>query len=247
MDVGKRLVHSVPMTGSIEHLILAVATFLASHFILSSIPVRTAVISRVGDKPFQGVYALVSLAAFVWMVMAYKTAPVHDVWQPIPQMATMVMPLMLIACVFFVAAYTTKSPTNVGAESYIADMKPAQGIQSITRHPFLWAVVLWAISHLLVNGDMATIILMLGMITLSFGGMRHIDYRRAKLLGSAWGPVALTTSVTPFKAVLQGRCKLDLKGIGLLRVLGGVLIYAGLLIAHKWIAGVQLINIEIIN
>ena len=101
--------------------------------------------------------------------------------------------------------------------------------------------------HLLVNGDMATIILMLGMITLSFGGMRHIDYRRAKLLGSAWGPVALTTSVTPFKAVFQGRCKLDLKGIGLLRVLGGVLIYAGLLIAHEWISGVQLINIEIIN
>ncbi len=236
-----------PMTGSMEQLILAVATFVGSHFIMSSIPVRGGVIGKLGENAFKGLYSLIAAATLVGMVMAYMDAPLHNVWMPDPRLASLVMPLMLIACIFFVAGNTTPSPTAIGGDKNLGDFKPAQGIQSITRHPFLWSVVLWAISHLLVNGDMATIILMMGMMTLAFGGMRHIDYRRQKLLGSDWGPVALTTSVTPFKAALQGRCKLDLKGIGLIRVLGGVLIYATLLIAHGWIAGVDLINIEFIS
>ena len=45
----------------------------------------------------------------------------------------------------------------------------------------------------------------------------------------------------PFKAVLQGRCKLDLAGIGWKRVLGGLALYALLLPAHGWLLGVPLL------
>ena len=65
---------------------------------------------------------------------------------------------------------------------------------------------MWAASHHFVRGDAANIILLAGILVLSLGGMAHIDKRREAALGSDWGPVALTTSRLPFKAVLQGRC-----------------------------------------
>ena len=60
-------------------------------------------------------------------------------------------------------------------------------------------------------------------------------------IGSDWGPVAMTTSRLPFKAVLQGRCKLDLVGIGWARLLGGLALYALLIPAHGWVFGVPIL------
>jgi uncharacterized membrane protein len=71
--------------------------------------------------------------------------------------------------------------------------------------------------------------------------MAHIDKRREAALGSDWGPVAMTTSRLPFKAVLQGRCELDLAGIGWKRLFGGLALYALLLPAHGWLLGVPLL------
>src|SRR3546814_6275784 len=75
-----------------------------------------------------------------------------------------------------------------------SDLSPAVGILSITRHPFLWGTGLWALSHLLANGDLGSIVMMGGIAILSFGGMQHIDQRRESHLGASWGPMKLTTS-----------------------------------------------------
>src|SRR3546814_15873667 len=88
-----------------------------------------------------------------------------------------------------------------------SDLSPAVGILSITRHPFLWGTGLWALSHLLANGDLGSIVMMGGIDILSFGGMQHIDQRRESHLGASWGPMKLTTSVVPFAAALAGRTK----------------------------------------
>ena len=50
-----------------------------------------------------------------------------------------------------------------------------------------------------------------------------------------------STSVLPFAAILSGRTALDWKGIGWQRLLGGLALYAVLLFAHPWIAGVALV------
>jgi uncharacterized membrane protein len=150
---------------------------------------------------------------------------------------------MPVAAVLLVAGVTTPNPTMVGGEK-VLDGRPesaAVGILTITRHPFLWATTLWAVSHLLVRGDAANIILLAGILVLSLGGMAHIDKRREAALGSDWGPVAMTTSRLPFKAVLQGRCELDLAGIGWKRLFGGLALYALLLPAHGWLLGVPLL------
>ena len=77
-----------------------------------------------------------------------------------------------------------------------------------------------------------------GILVLGLGGMAHIDQRREAGLGSAWGPIKLTTSVVPFGAILSGRCKLDWAGIGCWRPAGALVLYAAIMNAHAWIIGV---------
>ncbi len=171
------------------------------------------------------------------MTSAYRAAPVIAVWEPPAALTWIPLLLMPIAVYLLVAGLTTRNPTLVGGDRMLASglpQKPAPGIISITRYPFLWGTALWAAAHLAVNGELADITLMGGILILSLGGMMHIDSRREDSLGAAWGPVKLTTSVIPFAAILSGRTQLDWRGIGWWRPLASVVIYVLILQIHAW-------------
>jgi uncharacterized membrane protein len=231
------------MNADLNALFAATLFFVGGHFLLSSEPLRARLVEVLGDAVFRVGYSLVMLAAFAAMLAAYGAAPQTPVWSPPPAFKLVPVLVMPVAAVLLVAAVTTPNPTMVGGEK-VLDGRPesaAVGILTVTRHPFLWATTLWAACHLLVRGDAASIILLVGILVLSLGGMAHIDKRREAALGSDWGPVAMTTSRLPFKAILQGRCKLDLAGIGWKRLFGGLALYALLLPAHGLVLGVPLL------
>jgi len=230
------------MGGALNMLFVATLAFVGGHFVLSSLPVRRRLIRALGENRFVPAYSLVVTAAFIWMLWAYRAAPVVEVWTPAPGLAGIPLVLMPIAIFLAVAGLTTRSPTLVGAEHTLASglpQSPAPGIISVTRHPFLWGTALWAASHLAVNGDLANITVMGGILALSIGGMRHIDRRREETLGAAWGPVKLTTSLVPFAALAAGRTHMDWRGIGWWRPLVALAIYAALLQLHPWLFGVN--------
>lgn len=231
------------MDADLNALLAAASLFVGGHFLLSGDPLRSRLVGILGDALFRGIYSVVMLAAFAAMLVSYGEAPRTALWTPPPAFYVVPLVVMPFASILLVASLTTPNPTMVGGEK-VLDGRPesaAVGILTVTRHPFLWATTLWAASHLFVRGDTASIILMGGILVLSLGGMAHIDRRREAALGSAWGPVALTTSRLPFKAALQGRTKLDLAGIGWARTLGGLALYAALLPAHGWLLGVPIL------
>lgn len=229
------------MIGTLDSLIAATAVFVAGHFLLSSRPLRVLLVKAFGERGFRAAYSLGAIVALVWMVKAYGAAPTVEVWAPPAALRWVPLLAMPVAGILLVAGLTTPSLTRVGGEGGIrpgGPQNPAPGIVSVTRHPGLWAFALWALSHLAVNGDAASMILMAGILALSLGGMAHIDLRREEALGSAWGPTRMTTSAIPFAAILSGRTRLDWKGIGWQRPLAGLALYVVLLYAHPWIAGV---------
>ena len=120
----------------------------------------------------------------------------------------------------------------------MAEPTTLKGILTITRHPFLWGTGLWSLGHLATNGDLASILLFGAVAVLSFAGMPALDAKLRRKVDSAWGPVAMTTSVIPFLAVIQGRTSLDLAGIGWWRLGLGVLVWVLLYGAHPYYAGV---------
>jgi len=230
------------MTGTIEALISATGAFVLGHFILSSVPVRHALIGAIGEGPFRILYSLLAGLGLFWTITAFGAAPYLDVWTPPAGLRHLTFLLVLIGVFFVVVGVTTKSPTAVGGDKMASDPHPLTGILTVTRHPFLVGVIIWAIGHLLANGDLASIILFGGMLILAAGGIAHIDLRRRHSLGSAWGPIALSSSVTPFLAILQRRTRLDWRGVGLPRVVLALAIYAALAYGHQWFAGVPLVG-----
>ncbi|WP_420548296.1 NnrU family protein [Curvivirga sp.] len=225
-----------------DNLAFATALFVLSHFLLSSTAIRTPVISKIGDKGFRITYSIISFLTFAWMLVSYGNAFYQPIWEPPMFMRFGTLILMLPACILLFCSLTTKSPTMVGGEESLNDSNPngnvPKGIITITRHPMLMATSLWAIGHLLSNGDRSTMIIAIGILILSIGGMLHIDQRRSD--HPAWGVIALTTSIFPFHAAIQKRVKIDWKGIGLWRLLGGLILFAGLIYGHETIAGIAL-------
>lgn len=224
-----------------NELLAATVLFVGGHFLLSSAPVRKALIQKLGTSGFQVIYALGVLAAFLWMLFSYGNAPFVNVWHPAPALAWVPQLLMPLAFFGIVSGLTTASPTSVGGQKLLSDMPQTatRGIFTITRHPFLWGTTLWAFSHLLVNGDAASIILMTGIAVLSLGGMHHIDLRREAELEAAWGPFALTTSLIPFAAVVSGRTQIDWHGIGWWRPALALAIHLAAMALHPSIIGVS--------
>ena len=229
------------MEGSFNEIIAATLSFVGGHFLLSSKPLRQSVVPRlITQQIYRGFYAVLMLVLFVWMTKAYFAGPFYSVWYPPALLAWIPIAVMPLACILIVCGLTTPNPTAVGGEQLVADpagCRPA-GMVTITRHPFLWGIAVWAASHLCVRGDLASMIMMGGMLILSLGGMRHIDLRRESELGAAWGPVKLTTSALPFAAVLSKRTAIDWRGIGWWRPAAGIVLYAVLLVAHRAIIGV---------
>ncbi|MDX1400741.1 MAG: NnrU family protein [Kiloniellales bacterium] len=219
-------------------LIATTLWFVGGHFLLSSLAVRRPLVEKLGLRIFRLLYSMVMLVAFIAMVEAYASAPFLPIWRPPEYFNWVPVVVMPFACFFLVAGLTTKGVTALGGEALAeSPQAPAKGVYSITRHPFLWAVGLWALSHLLVRGDFSSIFMMGGLAFLAFFGMAHIDLRREVELGAAWGPTKLTTSRIPFAAILSGRCELDAKGIGVLRILGSVVLYIFLALVHSHFIG----------
>ncbi len=226
------------MTGSLNALFAATVFFVAGHFFLSSAPIRGALVGRFGESRFMGLYSVVVFLAFVWMLLAYRSAPFVSVWPFLPGLAWVPVLVMPVAILLAVCAFSSPNPTMAGADGSTGPNSPAIGMISVTRHPFLWGVALWAVSHLAVNGDAANLIMMGGMLILAVGGMFHIDRKREARLGSAWGPIALTTSLVPFAAILSKRARFDWPGIGWWRITLALAIYVVIVFGHEFVFGV---------
>ncbi|MEX2631716.1 MAG: NnrU family protein [Tistlia sp.] len=219
------------MMSELNALLAATILFVGGHFLLSSQALRPHLVARLGEGGFRGLYSAVAAVSLAWMSYAYAHAPLVELWHA-PALRWLPLVLLPIAAVLAVAGLTTRSPTAVGGESLAGEGDPAPGILRITRHPFLWGVALWAFAHLAANGDVASLAFFGGFLVLSLGGMQHIDHRRERTLGSAWGPMKLTTSVLPFAAIATRRTTMDWRGLGWWRPLLGLVLYLALLHLH---------------
>ena len=105
----------------------------------------------------------------------------------------------------------------------------------------MWAIGLWALSHLIANGDLRSLLFFGAFAGLSLGGTVLIDRKKQLALGSNWPRLAEVTSNLPFAALLAGRTGLRWREIGFLRIAAGLLLYAVLYRGHAIIAGVPIV------
>lgn len=122
-------------------LIAGLALFFAAHSFTMFRDARQALVDRLGPLAYRGLYSVVSLIGFVLIVRGYGHAPIVDVWVPPPALRHLTMLLMLPVFVLLAAAYL---PGNIKAR---------------IRNPMLMALKTWALAHLLINGDLRSLLL----------------------------------------------------------------------------------------
>lgn len=224
-------------------LIAAAAFFVLLHFLVSGTRLRGAIVGVIGEGPYMGLFSLASAVGLTWLAFAYGAARgTGEVWWELGAGAKhAVFLIQLVAFFFIVAGLATPNPTSVKQEGSLEKGDVVKGMLRITRHPFLWGVAIWAVGHLLVNGDTPSILLFGALLALAVGGTSSIDAKRKRTLGPAWDAFAAQTSNLPFGAILSGRQKLSLSEIGWWRLLLVVAVWAAILVCHRWIGGVPLL------
>jgi uncharacterized membrane protein len=217
------------------NLIAASAYFLLIHFGVSGTRLRDALTDRLGAGPYRGAFALASIVGLVWMIYAYRHAPIAALWGPLLGLRPVAYVLVFIAFLFAVIGLATPSPTSVGMEARLAQGPDiVRGMVRITRHPFLWGIALWALVHLIVNGDLASLILFGSLFVLALGGTASINAKRRRIFGEQWVHFAQVTSDIPFAAIIAGRNRLSLAltEIGFWRPLVAIIVYAAAFYLH---------------
>jgi len=122
-------------------LIGGLVIFFAIHLIPTKPILRTRLINAVGELGYKALFAIVAIVGFYFIVMGKADAPFTHVWTPPEFLRHVTMLFVLIAFVLLPAAYI---PSN---------------IRTKLKHPMLIAVKSWALGHLLINGDLASMIL----------------------------------------------------------------------------------------
>lgn len=218
-------------------LIAAAALLLASHYGISSSPLRAWLIARIGQRAYLALYALVALGVLLWLISAYQRAPYVPLWPTTAWSAWVPVLVMPFALLLVVCGVSTANPTAVGSPDTLDRAAPVQGIVRVTRHPFMWGVALWALAHLVPNGTLAAVVLFGTFAALALIGTLVIDHKYAARRGAEWQRFAAASSSLPFAAILAGRQHLALAEIGWLRVGIAVALYVVLLAAHPWLFG----------
>jgi uncharacterized membrane protein len=220
-------------------LILSALYLPIGHFGISSTRLRTLLVSRLGERPYLGLYSLNTLVAFTWLVMAYRHAPVYRLWIAPASVRLAVLPVILLAFLLGVIGLTTPNPTTVGAESLFDRRDIVVGILRVTRNPFLWAVGLWALAHVAATGDLASVCLFASIGALGLLGTRLIDAKKARTYGPRWETFAAQTSNLPFLAIARGRQRLVLSEMSLWRIVLALALFTVVVLLHRWAFGVS--------
>jgi uncharacterized membrane protein len=186
-------------------MVTGLVLFFLVHLVPTQPDLRAGIIARFGAAAYRTVFAIASFAGLALIVIGYGKLQVMagknpQIWVPPAGMRHLALLLMVPAMILLVATYV-----------------PSR-IRTAVKHPMLLATKLWAVSHLLANGDLASIVLFGSFLVYAVYDMISVK-RRAAL-----GPLGTR----------QGGLAGDMTA-----VLGGLLLYAVIVVwAHQKFIGV---------
>jgi uncharacterized membrane protein len=206
-------------------LLGSAVAFVGTHFLMSH-PLRAPMVRAMGEKPFRGVYSLVSLITFGAMIYFYRAIGREEImWTASDPLWIVATLLIWLGSILFVGSFTG-NPALVGAPG---PRGGPTGVLKITRHPMMWGFALWAICHLIVVGTVKAVVLDGAILLLALGGSLGQDRKKAALMGERWHEWTAQTAFIPFTRGLANP--------GMVAIIGGTLLFLIATWAHPVPAG----------
>jgi uncharacterized membrane protein len=229
-------------TLNLIELVAAALIFVGSHFAISSTRVRPSIVRRVGESAYLLLYTALAVLLLFWLVRSYVRSPVIELWWPPVFFVLVPLVVMPLAILLVLGGLTQPNPTAVAPGPRYGSERPAPGVLAITRHPVLWGIGLWALSHLIVNGDLASLVFFGALAFLALHGTRVIDAKKQRRWAPEdWQRFTAVTSNVPFAALATSRTELHLRELGWWRLLLTGVLYIALIVLHGQIIGVPVL------
>jgi len=133
---------------------------------------RASMDAKLGAGPSRGLMSLLILASVALMVVGYRAAPVEFVFDSPGWMKHLNNTLMLVS-----VALLGMGSSKGRARTWM-------------RHPMLAGVIVWSGAHLMVNGDVASIVLFAGMAIWAVAEMLLINIQEGKWQRPEAGPAS---------------------------------------------------------
>ncbi|MGV6819804.1 MAG: NnrU family protein [Parvularcula sp.] len=175
-----------------EQYLAGLFLFIGGHlFFAVARGARTGLISRLGEIGYKGLYSLIALAGLVLIIRGWSAWPegAQTVLYTLPPFVRHITYLLVWAALILVAS------------AYL----PAGHIAARAKHPMVAGVKFWALGHLLMNGDLRSVLLFGSF--LAFGVIDRIAAKKRGDEGRPAGPVrndllAIGVGTAAFVAIL---------------------------------------------
>jgi uncharacterized membrane protein len=127
-------------------MVIGIVVFLAIHLVPTNVDLKNGLIARFGPTGYKAIFGILSLIGLTLIVLGFYKLQLHpgknpQLWYPPVWTRHLALALMLPAMISLVATYV---PSHIHA---------------MLKHPMLVAIKIWALAHLLANGDLAALLL----------------------------------------------------------------------------------------
>lgn len=155
-------------------LIAGLAIWIAVHLFPSVAPAsRQQLVTRLGNGPYQAIFSLLLIAGLLLIIFGWRNTVPDHVYTPLSALRH---PAMLLVVIGFILMVAASFPTR---------------IKRVLRHPQLTGVLLWAIAHLLLNGDSRSVLVFGALAVWTVVSMLMINRRDGAWvkpdIASGWG------------------------------------------------------------
>jgi len=185
-------------------LIAGVLIWAVVHLMKSVTPgLRGSIQGAIGEGPHKGLVALLILGSVALMIFGWRSAPGEFVYDP-PSWGRHLNMLLVLVAIYLIGIAQGKSR-----------------VKQWTRHPMLTGVLIWAVGHLLANGDNKSLVL--------FGGL------------GLWALISIFT-VSRNEGAWVKPTEVATVGREVISVVIVLVLYTILFGAHRFLSGIALVG-----
>ena len=217
--------------------VCAAVVFLASHALPARPGWRAKLVRTIGRPVYGLTYSLVSFFLLGWLIMAADRAPYVMIWPGSAWGVWAANVLMLLSVWLVISGIAIANPFSLGGVSSKSFDPEQPGVLAVTRHPMLWGLTLWSAAHLIVNGDIAHVLLFGGLGLFAVLGLAMLEGRARRQAGASWSRQTERTSLVPFAALVSGRSKWS--GLVSWRICLAIIVWTTIVWLHRPILGVS--------